>query len=100
MRSSRTTHPRLMPILATGTFCVLVWAHAVAAQTPPPPPPAGQQHQHDPPPKPPVVPPADQSQMDHGALPAAREGSGTAWLPDASPMYAIHRQRGPWQFMS
>lgn len=29
----------------------------------------------------------------------ARDASGTAWLPDTTPMYAIHRQRGPWQFM-
>ena len=26
----------------------------------------------------------------------AREGSGTAWLPDATPMYAIHAMKGPW----
>ena len=30
----------------------------------------------------------------------AREGSGTAWLPDTTPMYAIHWQRGAWQFMA
>jgi hypothetical protein len=30
----------------------------------------------------------------------AREGSGTSWLPDASPMYAIHWQRGAWQLMA
>jgi hypothetical protein len=29
-----------------------------------------------------------------------REGSGTAWLPDTTPMYALHWQRGPWQFMA
>lgn len=28
-----------------------------------------------------------------------REGSGTAWLPDASPMYAFHGQAGPWELM-
>ena len=28
-----------------------------------------------------------------------RDGSGTAWLPDASPMYAFHWQRGDWQVM-
>ena len=32
--------------------------------------------------------------------PMAREGSGTAWLPDTTPMYAIHWQRGSWQFMA
>jgi YHS domain-containing protein len=30
----------------------------------------------------------------------AREGSGTAWLPDTTPMYAMHWQRGTWQFMA
>jgi YHS domain-containing protein len=30
----------------------------------------------------------------------AREGSGTAWLPDASPMYAVHVQRGAWMLMA
>jgi hypothetical protein len=28
-----------------------------------------------------------------------REASGTSWLPDESPMYAIHAQRGSWQLM-
>src|SRR5262245_24607103 len=32
-------------------------------------------------------------------VPMAREASGTSWLPDATPMYAIHWQRGPWQLM-
>ncbi len=30
----------------------------------------------------------------------AREGSGTSWLPDTTPMYAIHWQRGAWQLMA
>jgi YHS domain-containing protein len=29
----------------------------------------------------------------------AREGSGTSWLPDSSPMYMVHRQKGPWMLM-
>jgi hypothetical protein len=28
-----------------------------------------------------------------------REASGTSWLPDESPMYAIHAQHGSWQLM-
>ena len=28
-----------------------------------------------------------------------RDGSGTSWLPDATPMYAFHWQRGDWQVM-
>ncbi len=34
-----------------------------------------------------------------GGPPPAREGSGTSWLPDESPMYALQWQRGAWQFM-
>jgi len=30
---------------------------------------------------------------------STRDASGTAWLPDATPMYGIHRQRGPWEIM-
>jgi YHS domain-containing protein len=30
----------------------------------------------------------------------AREGSGTSWLPDSSPMYMLHRQNGPWMLMA
>lgn len=30
---------------------------------------------------------------------ASREGSGTAWLPDASPMRALHARVGPWTLM-
>lgn len=29
-----------------------------------------------------------------------RDGSGTSWLPDVSPMYAIHWQKGAWQLMA
>lgn len=32
-------------------------------------------------------------------LPLSRLGSGTAWVPDASPMYALHRQAGGWTAM-
>ena len=33
------------------------------------------------------------------AAQTAREGSGTSWLPDESPMYAVHLQRGAWMLM-
>ena len=29
----------------------------------------------------------------------AREASGTAWLPDATPMYGFHRTAGTWELM-
>ena len=32
-------------------------------------------------------------------IPRTREGSGTAWLPDASPMNAVHGQAGAWELM-
>jgi hypothetical protein len=32
-------------------------------------------------------------------LPMTREGSGTAWLPDASPMRALHVIAGGWELM-
>ena len=32
-------------------------------------------------------------------LPMSRDGSGTAWLPDSSPMHAVHRMVGPWTVM-
>jgi YHS domain-containing protein len=30
---------------------------------------------------------------------APRDGSGTSWLPDETPMYAIHGTKGPWTLM-
>ena len=30
----------------------------------------------------------------------AREGSGTSWLPDGTPMYAVHAQKGAWLLMA
>lgn len=54
-------------------------------------------------------PSQNEEQHQHGVSPQApeatepndmaREGSGTSWLPDMTPMYAIHRQRGAWQLM-
>jgi hypothetical protein len=55
-----------------------------------------EQHQH------PAATPAEEQEghdMPMG-MQLGREGSGTAWLPDSTPMYAIHWQRGPWQLMA
>jgi hypothetical protein len=41
-------------------------------------------------------PPAETSIVD---LPHRREGSGTSWLPDESPMYAVHADYDEWQLM-
>lgn len=32
-------------------------------------------------------------------IPRTREGSGTSWLPDATPMNAVHGQAGAWELM-
>jgi len=54
--------------------------------------PTSEQHQH-------AAAAPDQEHEGHD-MQMAREGSGTAWLPDTTPMYAIHWQRGAWQFMA
>ena len=39
--------------------------------------------------------------MSHGdsEIPATREGSGTSWLPDESPLYELHAQANGWMLM-
>lgn len=53
-----------------------------------------EEHQHSPHEMPHPTP-----AMGMFNFPHAREGSGTAWLPDSTPMHAVHRQAGPWQVM-
>lgn len=36
----------------------------------------------------------------HDMTAMARQGSGTSWLPDASPLYMFHTARGPWMLMA
>lgn len=76
-----------------------------------------QEHEHHPPVAPPPQEPQD-AQIPHGhkhdtgmedpimkammgplGISMAREGSGTSWLPDATPMYAVHSMKDPWLFM-
>jgi YHS domain-containing protein len=38
-------------------------------------------------------------QTNAAAAPATREGSGTSWQPDDSPMYAVHVPLGAWMLM-
>ena len=42
---------------------------------------------------------AGEMQMSMPAQPQDRQGSGTAWLPDDTPMYALHSTQGPWALM-
>jgi hypothetical protein len=53
------------------------------------------------------APPHDMQHMDmpmeHDgdmAMPSTRGGSGTSWLPDETPMYAVHAQAGRWMLMA
>jgi hypothetical protein len=89
-------------VIAMVSFALILSPRAAGAaqQSKPKPEP----HQHETPPEPSAPAPQgqvhDHSQMTtepHGV--SAREGSGTSWLPDASLMYAIHRQRGAWALM-
>ena len=42
---------------------------------------------------------AGHAQTGDQGIPATRAGSGTSWLPDESPMYAVHAQSKGWMFM-
>lgn len=50
-------------------------------------------------PEPPPAPEHEHAAHAPAALMAPRDASGTAWLPDQSPMHAVHRQAGPWSLM-
>jgi hypothetical protein len=45
------------------------------------------------------VEPADPHRAGVLGLPMTRQGSGTAWLPDAGPMRAVHARLGGWDVM-
>jgi hypothetical protein len=53
-----------------------------------------------------LLTPLSLAAQDHGEMrpgpigePRSRESSGTAWLPDASSMHALHGRRGAWELM-
>jgi len=68
-----------------GLVAFLAAATTAAAQAPPD---AGQ-HEH----AGHVMPEGDQQ------IPASRDGSGTSWLPDDSPIYAVHGMANGWMLM-
>ena len=43
---------------------------------------------------------AQDTAQTHDMSAMTRGGSGTSWLPDASPMYMLHVQRGAWMLMT
>ena len=63
--------------------------------------PARAQHEQHRPPAPPAGAAQDHSQHGENAVPMfpVREASGTAWLPDETPMYGIERKAGEWRVM-
>jgi YHS domain-containing protein len=85
-------------IVALSSLWLVVSMRPVAAQASQAPSTA-QQHDHQPPATQDTSQPHDHGATGQGAMSHAREGSGTAWLPDTSPMYAIHQVRGGWELM-
>ena len=93
---------RLLSIVAAGC-CVLSAARPASAQSSPP-----ESHQGATPAQIGSNQPQPQHDMQHMHLegdqnmvmPSTREGSGTSWLPDETPMYAIHTQAGGWTLMT
>src|SRR5688572_10884785 len=65
---------------------------------------SAQDHQHEPAAPAPQAP-AGGHQHDHAGMAGtptlfpAREASGTAWLPDRTPMYGLHGRAGAWELM-
>src|SRR5215207_1147410 len=82
----RSTAARVM-----GAAAILLAGSAPAgAQTEAPP---ARQHEHP-------APAAQDPHAGHDLSSMSRDGSGTSWLPEASPMYAFHATRGGWQLMA
>jgi hypothetical protein len=79
----RCTRARLASFVVAVVTVAIVPPGAVAQEP-------AHQHQATP-------PPGEHAGHDMSAM--AREGSGTAWLPDESPMYAVHAMKGPWTLM-
>ena len=81
------------PLAAFVCFAVISVGGRAAAQTADGPPHPDEPGQHD------------MSQMHHmshdeASMPETREGSGTSWLPDETPMYAVHARAGDWTLMT
>jgi hypothetical protein len=70
-------------------LAAVVIATAVAPSVDAQPSAAGQPHLHE----------AQPEATSEAASFQARDSSGTAWLPDLTPMYAMHARRGAWQLM-
>jgi hypothetical protein len=85
-------YERSLSVFMVGIFAIATSAAPrLIAQAPAQPAAPDHQHQHDTPPQEP-----DGSLTDL----QVRDSSGTAWLPDATPMYAVHTQRNGWLLMT
>src|SRR5262245_8968677 len=96
---------RAYSFLAATACALVMWVFttkSAAAQSADP----VTQHQHvsEPTPSESEPPQHDMQHMhvDGGemVMPPAREGSDTSWLPDETPMYAVHQQAGSWTLMA
>jgi hypothetical protein len=100
MYASRVSSSRLIvSFLLVGALAGAVprvEAQALAPQSQP----ATRTAAHEPH-QPSAQPPADHAQHEPDAMAMfpSREASGTAWLPNESPMYGIHRPIGAWHVM-
>jgi hypothetical protein len=89
-----------------GAFaCSIVSLAATRAGAQPPEPQSHQDLPQSPSPGGDAAPQHDMQHMHMGddqtmAMPPAREGSGTSWLPDETPMYAVHTMAGAWTLMA
>lgn len=72
--------------LLSTAICLLVFSAPAFGQAPMPMPPG---HTHET-----MAMPGNPLGIDH-----TRDGSGTSWLPDASPMQGLMKHRGPWMLM-
>lgn len=80
----RCVLPRLAGVAVVALCGSATWVNAQSG-----PPAVPEQHQHE--------SAAEHASHDLGSM--ARDGSGTSWLPDETPMYAIHRQTNGWMLM-
>jgi hypothetical protein len=74
------------PFVLLGVVGVVLTSNPALAQHTHAPSPAPAQHEHQP-------------TGDAVSLFAPRDASGTAWLPDVTPMYGVQRSWGRWQVM-
>src|SRR4051812_39597445 len=97
-RRSSVGHWRRVAHVVLFELAVAAGSSRLVAQAPAEPPAAGHQHPESPDASAGVQHQHDMSTMG-GGVPATRDGSGTSWLPDTTPMYAVHRQAAGWMLM-